>query len=114
MKTGNLNLDLQANPRNGYVINGLDGKIGDIFELKKTPNFELRWICIKKGEVKKSHAEPNTTAIVILIKGCHRVFFKSKMIDLNEQGDYVLIAPNEIHSWEAMEDNLLIALRLKS
>lgn len=114
MKTGNLNFELQANPRNGYVIDGLERKIGDAFKLDNTPNLELRWIQIKKGEVKKSHAEPDTTAIVILIKGCHRVFFENEEVDLKEQGDYVFIAPNQIHSWEAMEDNLLVTLRWES
>ena len=111
MKTGNLNLDLQTNPRKGYVINGIDGNIGNIFKLKNTPNFELRWIHIKKGELKNPNSEPDTKAVVILIYGHHRVFFDSETIDLNKQGDYISIAPNEIHSWETKEDTLLIALR---
>ena len=80
-------------------------------------NFSLKWSKLKKGE---SRTEPAFTAEAktfdILVYGKHRVNFPdlNKSVLLNKEGDYVYFAPGVAHTWESLEDSLIVSLRWPS
>ncbi len=112
MKTGNLNTELGDDARGGYIVNGLSKKGVPLLGLEESPDFQVRWIRLNKAESKpEAHSDSITQALVILIKGHHAVFVDGAEIYLQNEGDYVYLAPNEMHSWEAKEDTLLLVVR---
>lgn len=112
MKFGNLNLELSAKQRRGFVIDTIDKTHSPLFKVFGSLRIQFRWIRIKKGEEKlRAHAYPKSHALVILVSGHHEVAIGQDTVILKKQGDYIYLKANERHSWRAKKDTLLIAIR---
>jgi hypothetical protein len=118
MKTGNLNSKLKNSQRNGSLINKL-GKFGDsknpIFNYKNIPPIEARWLRLNKGEKKtEPHTHTNIQTQITLVRRHHEVTVNSnKKVSLKNEGDYIFIEPNDLHTWVTKKDTLLMVLRWK-
>lgn len=108
MKTGNLS-ELTNNENRGWII-GHFAK-----EPFKTNCFELRWSNIKKGE-KRDPSKPDSKTLTILITGKFKNSFpeEGKEYIIKKQADYIYFDKGIIHTWEALENSLVLALRWPS
>jgi hypothetical protein len=82
------------------------------------PAVEIKWAQHIKGERRPEFAQwPHATTISILVQGSFAVRVKLpdgiREIILAIPGDYVAYGPIE-HSWEALEDCLIITVRFPS
>jgi hypothetical protein len=80
---------------------------------------EIKWAQHAKGERRPRFAQwPNATTISILVNGSFVVRLKLpdeiREIALATPGDYVAFGPGVEHSWEALEDCLVITVRFPS
>jgi len=83
----------------------------------KTQNVEVKWGVHKEGE-SKANVEANDTAssLAVLIRGKFALSFpaQDKNITLENEGDYVFYGPDTPHSWQVLEDCLVITIRWPS
>jgi hypothetical protein len=89
------------------------------FGLVRQPAVEIKWAQHIKGERRPRFGQwSNATTISILVNGSFVVRFKlpdgMREVVLAAQGDYVAFAPGVEHSWEALEDCLVITVRFPS
>jgi hypothetical protein len=89
------------------------------FGLVRQHAVELKWAQHTKGERRPRFAKwPQATTISILVNGSFLVQLKlpdgMREIVLATPGDYVAFAPGVEHSWEALEDCLVITVRFPS
>lgn len=79
-------------------------------------NFSLKWTKSKKGE-KRGHAGINPAKTLdILVYGKHRVNLveSGESVLLEKEGDYIYVGPGIAHTWETLEDSLIVTLRWPS
>jgi hypothetical protein len=80
--------------------------------LRHQTDVELKWGIHPDGE-RRSHpwANGNGTTVSILIRGGLRVAFhvgaSPQVVALEKQGDYIVVGPDVVHSWEAIGDTLV-------
>ena len=102
--------------------NGQRGWVMGYFMPESSPyhneDFELQWAELKKG-TKREHTKPahkTAKTLSILGRGKHRITFTEtgEEILLEKEGDYVYFDAATEHSWEALEDSLIISVRWPS
>jgi len=82
-----------------------------------TEDVEVKWGEHKKGETKNAvgaNQQAKTLAILIFGKWLIKLPEIPKDIVLEKQGDYLLFEPGVAHSWEALEDSLVLTIRWPS
>lgn len=89
------------------------------FGLVRQEAVEIKWAQHAKGERRLRFGKwPRATTISILINGTFVLRFKladgMREIVLAAPGDYVAFGPRVYHSWEALEDCLVITVRFPS
>ena len=80
---------------------------------------EVKWGIHPDGEKRpKAWASGHATTISILIRGCLRVTFHleegDRHLALEKEGDYVIFAPDAVHSWEAVGETIVVSVRFPS
>ena len=83
----------------------------------KDNDVEIKWAHHSKGEKKqKPGTNLKAKTISILAKGKFLVSFpeENREVLLEKEGDFVLVSPKIKHTWEALEDTLLISVRWPS
>jgi len=80
---------------------------------------EIKWHQHTRGERRQGFAQsPKATTIVILVNGSLVTRFRLsdgiREIVLTSSGDYIAYGPCLDHSWEALEDSLVITVRFPS
>ena len=81
---------------------------------------ELKWAMHPDGDRRLHGAEANrnATTISVLIRGTLRTRFEidgtPHVVTLHKQGDYVIFGPEIVHSWEALEETLVLSVRFPS
>lgn len=87
--------------------------------LKHQDAVELKWGRHPKGERRRAFAEYKiATTICILISGAVHIEAivneETRAVTLREPGDYVIFGPKVPHSWEAVEDCIVLSVRFPS
>jgi len=110
IKTGNIE-ELLPEEKKGWAIGY------NVAEPFKTDLFGLKWAVYKKGEKKDQLVAPEGKTVTFLISGKFKnTFFDDKGNIIQEcvmenQGDYIYYDKNIMHTWEALEDSIIFALR---
>ena len=87
--------------------------------LRHQTDVEVKWGIHPDGE-KRSHAwaSEHATTISVLIRGSLRVTFDPEgtpqIVTLAKEGDYIIFAPQTVHSWEAIGDTIVLSVRYPS
>ena len=87
----------------------------DMPELK-SDCVEVKWSHHPKGDKKiEPKADKECFSVTILVRGRFKQIFptEKKEIIQEKEGDVVYFAPGVMHSWEALEDSLMITIRTK-
>jgi hypothetical protein len=87
--------------------------------LKHQSALELKWGRHAKGERRPAFAEYKiATTISVLISG---IFYtkaivgeETREVTLRRPGDYIIFGPRVPHSWEAVEDCIVLSVRFPS
>lgn len=82
--------------------------------LRSTENAEVKWGVHGKGEKRADWASNDTYTLSILIDGRFRISFESSDCILQKKGDYALWAPGVSHTWEALEESIILTVRWPS
>lgn len=80
---------------------------------------EVKWGIHPDGEKRpRPWASGQATTISVLIRGCLRVTFHvaepPQVVTLATGGDYIIFAPDTVHSWEAIGDTVVVSIRFPS
>jgi hypothetical protein len=87
--------------------------------LRHQTDVELKWGLHPAGEKRpRPWANGNGTTISVLIYGVLHVTFHvdetPQIVKMQKQGDYVIFAPNVLHSWDAITEALVLSVRFPS
>jgi hypothetical protein len=87
--------------------------------LRHQTDVEVKWGIHPDGE-KRPHpwANGHATTISVLIHGTLRVAFHvsgaPQVVMLQKEGDYIVFAPDTLHSWEAIGHTVVLSVRFPS
>lgn len=87
--------------------------------LRHQTDVEVKWGIHPDGE-KRAHpwANGHATTISVLIHGTLRVAFHvggaPQVVMLQKEGDYLIFAPETVHSWEAIGHTVVLSVRFPS
>jgi hypothetical protein len=87
--------------------------------LRHQTEVEVKWGTHPDGEKRpQPWATGNATTISVLIRGCLRMTFHTgeptDIVCLQKEGDYLIFAPDTVHSWEATGDTVVVSVRFPS
>jgi hypothetical protein len=88
--------------------------------LRHQTDVELKWAIHADGEQRRHgpEANGNATTISVLIHGVLRATFHidgtPHVVTLQKEGDYVVFGPDVVHSWEALDDTVVLSVRFPS
>ena len=83
--------------------------------LRHSEEVEVKWSVHRAGETRAEWAPGDRQAtLVLLIDGKFRVDLTDASVTLSRQSDYVIWAPGVGHSWEALSDTTVVAIRWPS
>ena len=87
--------------------------------LRHQTDVELKWGIHPDGECRPhAWANGNATTISVLIHGALRATFQvegaAHVVTLQNEGDYVVFAPDVVHSWEAIGHTVVLSVRFPS
>ena len=87
--------------------------------LRHQTDVELKWGIHADGEKRSQPwANGNGTTISVLIQGTIKVTFQSsetpQVVTLSTAGEYVIFAPDVVHSWEATDHTIVLSVRFPS
>jgi hypothetical protein len=110
--SGNVNTKT-PNGEKGWIL----GHFIDASSPFHNMGFEIKWSNSRKGDKKPEPAlNVKAKSVVILVYGSFRIDFpdEKKSFTLRDEGDYVFFNVGVTHSWEVLEDSLLITIRWPS
>jgi hypothetical protein len=87
--------------------------------LRHQTDVEIKWGIHADGEKRpKAWATGSATTVSVLVRGNLRVTFQAddgpEVISLEKEGDYIIFAPDTVHSWETVGDTVVISVRFPS
>ncbi len=83
--------------------------------LLQRTDMELKWGEHSKGDSRTDWTEPEPGhSLSLLIRGNFLLLFPQQRFHLRKQGDFVIWGPGSTHSWEALEDSLILTIRWPS
>nr|AXL05448.1 hypothetical protein [uncultured bacterium] len=93
----------------GWLLGGfLDPAEG----VRHSKDVEVKWATYRAGTVRPEWTvDDRRTTLVVLVRGTFRVDLTVGSRVLAEQGDYVLWGPGIDHSYEALTDAVVMAVR---
>ena len=113
-----------------YFGNAIDDQIGGSgwfvgqfvapeLGLRHQTDVEVKWGVHADGEKRaQAWATGSATTVSVLVRGNLRVTFLNgdtpRMVSLEKEGDYVVFAPDTVHSWEAVGDTVVLSVRFPS
>lgn len=84
-------------------------------EILYDDDVELKFSRHVAGERRDSRpAREDGKTVALLISGREVLTFPDQQIELSKLGDYVIWGPGVPHSWEALEDSVMLAVRWPS
>lgn len=83
--------------------------------VRSSKDVEVKWGMHPAGDRRSEWtADDQRTALVLLVQGSFRVDLTEASVTLARQGDYVVWGPGIDHSWEAISDSIVVAVRWPS
>ncbi|MGW5175889.1 signal peptidase I [Streptomyces sp. NPDC004082] len=80
-----------------------------------TPDIEMKWGNHPAGQQRHElSAAADTTSVAILISGHFEIHFPGRaphVATLQKQGDFVLYEPGVAHTWQAVDDSVILTVR---
>lgn len=108
--TGNANDDADTN--RGWLLGHFMQPAGAI---RSTETLEVKWGIHPAGDKRAEWAtDEQRTTLVILVSGRFRVDLSEGQVALDRQGDYGVWGPGIDHTWEALEDSVVLTVRWPS
>ncbi|WAL64501.1 signal peptidase I [Amycolatopsis cynarae] len=108
--TGNAAED-GADTRGWFVGHFIDPSKGVL----STKDVEVKWATHPKGDCRPDWtSDDQRTTLVMLISGLFRVESTDGEATFARQGDYAMWGPGVDHSWEALEDSVVLTVRWPS
>ncbi|MCA1607078.1 MAG: signal peptidase I [Actinobacteria bacterium] len=83
--------------------------------VRSTKDVEVKWGIHTAGETRSAWTtDDQRTTLVLLVEGNFRVNLTEGSVTMNRQGDYIMWGPGIDHSWEALDDSIVITVRWPS
>ena len=83
--------------------------------VRHTSDVEVKWGIHPTGDKREQWSgDDYRTTLVILVSGRFSVHFDDGRADFTEPGDYVMWGPGIGHSWEALDDSVVMTVRWPS
>lgn len=83
--------------------------------VRSTKEVEVKWAIHPAGETRSQWtSDDQRTTLLLLVEGRFRVDLTEGSATLERQGDYAMWGPGIDHSWEALDDSVVIAVRWPS
>jgi hypothetical protein len=87
--------------------------------LRHQNEVELKWGVHSRGDKRPlPPAYGHGTTVSVLVRGTFRLHFQvgrtSYAVTLEKEGDYVVFGPEVMHSWEAIDDAIVLSIRFPS
>jgi hypothetical protein len=93
--------------------------VPEAWGLRHQTDLEVKWGVHPDGEKRyRPWANGHATTISVLVRGSLRVTFyigeTTQIVTLEKGGDYIIFAPDTVHSWEAIGDTIVLSIRFPS
>lgn len=83
--------------------------------IRRQESVEIKWGTSQKGNARANWAPAGEqTALLVLISGRFRLDTPDQSFTLQHEGDYCMWGPGTEHSWEALEDCVMLTVRWPS
>ncbi len=83
--------------------------------VRSSKDVEVKWANHPKGDKRPEWtSDDQRTTLVMLISGHFRVESTEGAATFTQQGDYAMWEPGVDHSWEALEDSVVLTVRWPS
>jgi hypothetical protein len=106
---GNAHVD--SSDRRGWLV----GHFIDPSSIRHSEGVEVKWALHPRGQTRSEWVTGEVrTTFHLLISGRFRVRLPDEDVTLTEQGDYVMWGPGVDHSYEALEDSVVLVVRWPS
>ncbi len=84
-------------------------------EIRQTGALEVKWGIHPKGDRRSAPTEGEVrTTLIILVSGRFKIDLSVGSSVLENQGDYAMWGKGIDHSWEAIEDSVVVTVRWPS
>ena len=81
----------------------------------RTSDVEVKWFTHKKGDTRSAWADGSPVRTLnMLIRGKFALLFPQRRVVLEKEGDFVLFGPCVAHSYETLEESLVLTVRWPS
>ena len=83
--------------------------------VRSTQDVEVKWGVHSAGEKRPEWtSDDQRTTLLLLVQGQFRIRLTEGTATLSRQGDYVMWGPGIDHSWEAIDDSVVVTVRWPS
>jgi quercetin dioxygenase-like cupin family protein len=83
--------------------------------VRSSKDVEVKWFIHPAGDKRPEWtSDDQRTTLLLLVQGNFRLDLTEGSINLTKQGDYVLWGPGIDHSWEAIDETVIITVRWPS
>lgn len=92
----------------GHFIDPAEG-------IRSNSDVEVKWGIHSAGDKRAEWtADDQRTTLVIMVHGAFQIDLTDASVTLSAQGDYVVWGPGIDHTWEALDDSIVITVRWPS
>jgi quercetin dioxygenase-like cupin family protein len=92
----------------GHFIDSSEG-------VRSSKDVEVKWATHPAGDKRPEWtSDDQRTTLLLLVQGNFRLDLTEGSINLTKQGDYVLWGPGIDHTWEAIDETVIITVRWPS
>lgn len=83
--------------------------------IRSTKDVEVKWGMHSAGDKRPEWtADDQRTTLLLLVQGHFRLDLTEGSVTMTKQGDYVVWGPGIDHSWEAIDETVIITVRWPS
>jgi quercetin dioxygenase-like cupin family protein len=92
----------------GHFINPTEG-------VRSSKDVEVKWGIHPAGDKRPEWTtDDQRTTLILMVSGHFRLSLTEGTVNLTRQGDYVMWGPGIDHTWEALDDSVIITVRWPS
>lgn len=93
----------------GWVVGHF---VPDARDLRATDDVEIKWSVHAAGDRRAAWTDDeHRTTISFLVSGHFSIHLPTGVCTMQASGDYVVWGPGVNHSWEAIEDSVVVTIR---